>query len=213
MKDERVTERDRAQAACKREAQTAFGWGVVACVVAVLALLLSLALVEVRARDALDAGAPDLWHALYLSDAQVRRVRDGDEGQMTHPGVTMALFSAPEAQGMAAVTVLSELVTTLLGVCCVCIIATRAASELSDTGKPFSVGMVRTLRRAGRLFIGMGLLPIALGFLVVWAAPADATLTVGGGNGYLVLAGSCGLLCARVFEYGVILQRQDDELL
>lgn len=213
MEDERALERNRAQAAFKREAQKDFGWGIVICVIAGLALAFSLFLAWQRLDAAFDAGAPDLWHALYLSDTQASRMTSGDAVQAPAPSVTIEYFSASSANDLTAVTMLSEGVVTMALAFVICVIATRAASELSDTGRPFTAGMVRALKRVGRLLTYMFLLPTLMGLVIAWAAPPDVTLVVGGGSVYLLLAGSFVLMFARFFEYGCILQQQDDELL
>lgn len=102
-------------------------------------------------------------------------------------------------------------------------VAKRMCQRVAATGEVFSVGRVRDLRRFARLLVigsvvpgVMGIAGMALSMQLSWATlmswqgpPAGFVLF---DFGELAL-GVFLLLVARMFEYGCILQKQDDETL
>lgn len=94
-----------------------------------------------------------------------------------------------------------------------CLGVTLMLRDVARTGRPFSDRVVRSLRRVSVLLVAADVVPALLCMLASWAAPAGASFSLSGGTGWPILAGAALAAVSRVFEYGCVLQRQDDETL
>ena len=101
--------------------------------------------------------------------------------------------------------------------------ATRVCQRVADTGEVFSLGVVRRLRRASVFLVLSAFMPgllclagRAISGVVVSQLMAEAAFIPAGtviiDNGALAIGALLFAIC-RMFEYGCILQKQDDELL
>lgn len=180
------------------------------CLGAVATALAAFALVPVtiavcsRVEGALAAGAPDLWHALYTADPSPALPVPPSGG----------LYSAVHnGGGWAAVTTLASGLPALAIGVAACLGVTLMLRDVARTGRPFSDRVVRSLRRVSVLLVAADVVPALLCMLASWAAPAGASFSLSGGTGWPILAGAALAAVSRVFEYGCVLQRQDDETL
>ena len=116
------------------------------------------------------------------------------------------------ARSMGDVVMLTPLAVVLF-------IASRFFSRVADSGRPFEQGRITELRRIGRvLCLGGGFAQlwgalIAVPFLVSFGRDVAAAFDVDLCNYYLAMFGWVIDLLVSVFEYGHVLQVQDDELL
>ncbi len=101
--------------------------------------------------------------------------------------------------------------------------ATRVCQRVADTGEVFSLGVVRRLRRASVFLVLSAFMPgllrlagRAISGVVASQLMAEAAFIPAGtviiDNGALAIGALLFAIC-RMFEYGCILQKQDDELL
>ena len=101
--------------------------------------------------------------------------------------------------------------------------ATRVCQLVADTGEVFSLGVVRRLRRASVFLVLSAFMPgllylagRAISGVVASQLMAEAAFIPAGtviiDNGALAIGALLFAIC-RMFEYGCILQKQDDELL
>lgn len=101
--------------------------------------------------------------------------------------------------------------------------ATRVCQRVADTGEVFSLGVVRRLRRASVFLVLSAFMPgllclagRAISGVVASQLMAEAAFIPAGtviiDNGALAIGALLFAVC-RMFEYGCILQKQDDELL
>ena len=160
-----------------------------------------------------------LWMASELT--RVGMVEDGKEllaAFFTTPaerdGMTWVGGAAPYQVASAVGAVLSFVAYLR---------ATRVCQRVADTGEVFSLDVVRGLRRASVFLVLAAFVPGLLRFvgraisgavasqLMVEAAfiPAGTVIV---DNGALAIGALLFAIC-RMFEYGCILQKQDDELL
>lgn len=196
--------RDDVERRLRDSMRSLYHLGVLATVLATLALVPMAIAVCSRVEGALATGAPDLWHALYTADPNPTLPTPPSGG----------LYSAVHnGGGWAAVTTLaSGLPAFALGVAA-CLSATLMLRDVARTGRPFDDGVVRALRRVSALLVAADVAPVLLCVLASWAAPAGASFSLSGGTGWPILTGLVLAAVSRIFEYGCVLQRQDDETL
>ncbi len=102
----------------------------------------------------------------------------------------------------------------------ICLRASRMLRAIVQTKRPFDGGRVRNLMEIGQLLMFQGLvLPIA-GSALTWALlriiqyQGNLELSIiGPYQGCSIIVGLVLMAIARIFEYGCILQDQDDRLL
>ena len=87
---------------------------------------------------------------------------------------------------------------------------------ISKTEKPFVLARAYNLKRIGALLVLLGVVPDALGVVSIWLShPYTAGMSYGVSifDTAPLAAGIIVFVFARVFEYGCVLQEQDDALL
>ena len=152
---------------------------------------------------------------------QVSRDADGNEtGRAQVMGGEVSLSGSP-VSSFANGAVLGGLA------CAAFAIAARMCSRIRRTGVPLEPGRARELGRVGWLVLLAGCAPTLLHMLLERVAMAvidsliaagemvrySLTASFGPQDLMLVALGTLLVLVGRVFEYGCILQRQDDETL
>lgn len=104
-------------------------------------------------------------------------------------------------------TVIGSAMMTCLALA-IALSAYRFFSAIEKAGKPFDLECIRILRQIGHLFLIGGAAVKLIG-----AIATGLILSGFGGNLSMLFAGLIFSLIASVFQYGCILQKQDDELL
>lgn len=202
---------ERVRKGCSRIAFVARLMAVFALLTTVLAVLCAWECVG----RAYDAGAPSLHAALYIGT---------DGGAVGSGDLVSVSFSSSgyddtgtwmeSREGATAIQSLAVgLPQALCELACALYVA-RLFEWVAQSGRPFSDRVVHGLRMTARLLLVVGVLPAVTCHLAFALRPdVFSSFAFTGGSTAFVAAALIVFAVASIFEYGCILQRQDDELL
>lgn len=208
---------DRALARVARGCRVAAFVVRLQAVLAAICLILAVVFTHDLVTRALDAGAPDVWTALYVSSEDGGHIGNGDivtkSVSVSYEDQAGRTVQAPE--GYAAIQSLAVGLPSSLCMLVTMLYAARLFDWVRESKRPFSDRVVHDLRNLALMVLVWALLPVLTCEVAFWLQPTmrGVSFDMSAGSTTLVMTAVLiwGVTC--IFEYGVVLQRQDDETL
>ncbi len=186
----------------RRSCEHVQGWFMLGGIACIVQLFLCASTVSYCLHEAAVTCGDDWWLALWT----------------TVEGILESTDSSGNAWGSNAMTVIMSMGLSALLMLVICAEGTRCFKAIVEAGTPFTPGAVKHMKAIKWLVVALVLYPVVLALPVNLLRPpngafvqlvANQSYSTSALDFILFLVGMAALI--HVFEYGCVLQRQDDE--